>query len=194
MFRKFRAFEASPTIEFRDPDTGHIYKAQTLTELYKNIVMYRLQNKLEPIELLRETVETYLCSLPENANKCQGVEMQRSVMTYVKGGVQLFKNLVFRKYASQAVAEQRAQQCEKCEFNVFPDKKHFMKFADNLAIMQVGERKTSNADKLGNCEVCTCVLKSKVFFAGKLDKFTDEEVVKLKSVKCWQLKLSGQDK
>lgn len=194
MFRKFRAFEASPTIEFRDPDTGHTYKAPTLTELYKNIVLYRLQNKLEPIELLRETVETYLCSLPENANKCQASEMHRSVMTYVKGGVQLFKNLIFRKYASQAVAEQRAQQCEKCEFNVQLDKSHLMEFADNLAIMQVGERRTSNRDKLGNCEVCTCSLRSKVFFAGALDKFKDEEVVKLKSVNCWQLKLAGQDK
>lgn len=194
MFRKFRAFEASGSIEFRDPDTGHIYKAQTLTELYKVIVLYRQQNNLEPIELLRETVENYLCGLPENTNKCQPVELHRSVMTYIKGGVHLAKNLIFRRYAVQSVAEERAKQCETCKFNVFPDKGAFIQFADNLAIMQVGERKTSNYDKLGNCEVCTCSLRSKVFFAGVLEPFTDEEVVKLKSVRCWQLRLSNQDK
>lgn len=192
MFRRFKAFEASAVLQFKDPDTGMVYKADNLTELYKRIILYRQQNNLAPIEFLRETVENYICTMPMNANKCQGVDMPRSVMTYVKGGIQLFKNLLFKKYATQEIAEKRAAQCSKCEFNVFPDKGPFMAWADQIAIQCVGDRKVSVNDQLGNCDVCTCNLRSKVFFQGKLDPFTDEQLVKLRKVKCWQPELAGQ--
>lgn len=195
MFRRFKAFEASPIYQFKDPDTGFIQKAASLTELYKNIIMYRLQNNLEAIESLREVVENYLCGLPENCNKCQeNVEIERSFSQYIKGGIALLKNMAFNRFVTQDVAEKRALQCTQCKFNVFPDRGPFLKWADEIAVSQVGERKTSYDNELGNCEVCTCVLKSKVFYDGKLDKFSDEEVVKMKSVSCWQLQLSGQYK
>ena len=192
MFRKFKPFEASRVFEFKDPDTGFQYREKSLADLYKRIVTYRAQNNLEPLELLREVVENYLCGLPENTNKCQPMELQRSWFQTVVGGVLLLKNLAFRRYAPQKVAEERAKQCEGCKFNVFPDKGPFISFADNIAVMQVGERRTENAEKLGNCEVCTCVLKSKVFYQGSLPKFPEDQLVQLRSVNCWQLKLSGQ--
>lgn len=194
MFRKFKAFEASVRYEFKDPDTGYFYRAGSLRDLYQQIIKYRSQNQLEPLDHLNLVVENYLCGLPENVNKCTVRELNRSIWQTVKGGIQILKNLAYKVYATQAVAEKRSKQCEGCKFNVFPDKDWKTQFGDNIAIMQVGERKTANADKLGSCEVCTCVLRSKVFFAGKLDPFTEEEVVKLKEVDCWQLKLSGQDK
>lgn len=192
MFRKFKPFEASAVFQFKDPDTGHIYKASSLAELYKAIVSYRAQNTLPALEMLREVVENYLCGLPENANKCVSVEMSRSVWKTIQGGIVLFKNLFFRKQVDQAVAEKRAAQCETCKFNVFPDRTNFTKWADDIAIMQVGERKVSNADKLGHCSICQCNLRAKVFFDGKLPKFPEEELVNLRSVRCWQIPLTGE--
>jgi len=193
MFRRFRAFEAPANLTFKDPDTGHVYKSTTFSSLYTDIIRYRQQNNLEPLEGLREVVENYLCGLPENNGKCQqNTEMSRSFSQYVQGGIALLKNIAYRKFASQREAEERAHQCLKCEFNVFPDKGNFLNYADNIAIMQVGERKTSLDKDLGNCAVCTCVLRSKVHYDGKLNKFSAEELVKLKKVNCWQLKLSGQ--
>lgn len=189
MFKKFKAFEASARLEFKDPDTGHMYSAKKLGDLYKDIIQYRVQNGLELIENLVETVENYICGLPENCNKCTGVELHRSFYTYIKGGIALIKNIAFKKYATQEVAEERAKQCVACKFNVFPDKDVFTKWSDDIAIMQVGERKTSLHEELASCEVCTCALRGKVFFDGTLPPFTDEEKEKLESVKCWQLSL-----
>lgn len=194
MLRQFKPFEASASYEFKDPDTGHIYREKSLRELYTAIASYRIQNRLDAIEYLKEVVENYMCCMPENCNKCRMVQnLERSLHAYIKGGVALLKNMMYRKYATQAVAETRALQCKDCVHNVFPDKGPFMSWADDIAISQVGDRKVSIEKELGSCEVCTCVLKSKVHFDGTLDKFTPEETAKLKAVKCWQLKLSGQE-
>lgn len=187
MFKKFKPFEAPSSIEFKDPDTGHIYKSKTYAGLYKDIIQYRAQNNLEQIENLKETVENYICTLPENCNKCTGVELHRSFYQYIKGGVALVKNIAFRQFASLEVAEKRALQCVSCENNVFPDKDNFLAWSDNIAIMQVGERRSSLHDKLGNCAVCSCPLKSKVFVDGVLPAPTKEEEEGFKKVNCWQL-------
>lgn len=193
IFRKFKPFESSGTVEFKDPDTGYVHKGKNLNELYVGIIRYRVQNELDPIENLNEVVENYLCGLPENCNKCHGVELHRSLYQYIKGGVALLKNMYFQKFAPQSVAEERGRQCVKCVHNVFPDKDMFMGWADDFAIMQVGENKVSMHNELASCEVCTCSLRSKVFFDGELDKFKEDEVAKMKAVNCWQLKLSKQE-
>lgn len=185
--KKFAPFEAPRSYEFKDPDTGFVQRASSLTELYKNITLYRIQNGLEPLEYLDTVVENYLCGLPENANKCKGVQLHRSVATYVKGGMVLLKNMLFPKFVTPAEAEARAKQCSTCKFNIFPDKGPFLGYADEIAISQVGERKTSLDKELGNCEVCTCVLRGKVHYGGTLDKFPPDQEEKLKSVNCWQL-------
>lgn len=193
MFRKFRAFEASSIFEFVDPDTGFKFKAGKLMDLYKDIILYRQQNNLTPIESLNHVVENYLCSLPENCNKCQENDtITRSFSQYIQGGIALLKNMAFKKYASQHVAETRGAQCSTCRFNVFPDKSGFLAWADDIAISQVGERKVSMASELGSCSVCQCPLRGKIFVADTLPKFPDDQVDKLKSVSCWQLKLSSQ--
>jgi hypothetical protein len=194
MLKKFKPFEATDNYTFKDPDTGHVYKEKTLKQLYTAITIYRIQNRLEVIEYLNEVVENYLCSLPENCNKCRTEELKRSMYLTIQGGIALLKNMFFQKFATQEVAEKRAAQCVTCKFNIFPDRHGFIKYADDIAIKQIGERKVSVEKELGSCEVCTCVLKSKCHFDGKLSKFNEEEVAKFKSVNCWQLKLSGQDK
>jgi hypothetical protein len=192
MFLRLKAFEAFDIYEFKDPDTGFLFKAAKLSDLYKDIILYREQNNLERLEGLNHVVENYLCGLPRNCNKCQENILDRSFWAYVRGGIALLKNMTFKEYVPQYVAEKRALQCSGCRFNVFPDKDNFMKWTDEIAVSCVGDRKVSIADKLGNCEVCSCVLKSKCFFGGKLEKFNDEQLVKLQSVNCWQLESSGQ--
>lgn len=194
MLRTLKPFEAFPTYTFRDPDTARIFGPyKEAKDLYVEIIQYREQNKLEPLEFLRETVEHYLCSLPENTHRCKSIELHRSAWTYVKGGIQLFKNMWYKNFVSQEVAEVRAAQCVKCPHNVFPDKNAFMAFADDVAISQVGEKKVSAHNQLASCEICSCPLRGKVFFGGTLPKFSDEEVNKMRAVSCWQLKLSNQE-
>ena len=193
--RRFKAFEASPTIEFKDPDTGYMFRANNLKNLYVDIIKYRAQNNLEPVEYLREVVENYLCGLPENCNKCQeNDKLSRSISQYVRGGIALLKNMAYPRFVTQAVAEERAEQCIKCPNNIFPDKGPFLAWSDEIAIQQVGERKSVHHEDLGSCKVCTCTLKSKVFFGGALSEFPSEELVELKKVNCWQLKITGQDR
>jgi hypothetical protein len=193
MFRTFKPFEASGAIEFKDPDNGHIYTNTTLAGLYRDIITYRLQNRLAPIEFLREVVDNYMCGLPCNVGKCKELTLGRSVVQYLHGGMSLLRNMMFPRFATQAEAESRAAQCVKCPHNTFPDKGPFMAWSDEVAIQQVGERKTSLHNELGNCGVCTCPLRSKVFVAPPLPAFPDNEVQEMRHVKCWQLKLSGQE-
>lgn len=194
MLRKFIPFQASASFQFKDPDTGYFYKAPTLGQLYQDIDNYREQNNLEPIENLNFVVENYLCSLPENANRCCSRQMPTNVYTYIKGGIALAKNMLFKKFVTKEVAEKRAAQCITCPHNIFPDRDVFPAWSDTIAEMSVMDRKVSVQEKLGHCEVCKCLLKSKVFYDGTLDKFKEEDLVKLRGVDCWQLKLSGQDK
>lgn len=194
MLRRFKAFEAPDHYEFKDPDTGYVMKGPTIVTVINQINQYRAQNGLEILEQLPAVIEEYTCGLPENCNKCQpNTDLHRSIFLYVKGGVQLAKNALFRNFVTQAQAETRGQQCLGCRHNVFPDKTGFPAWADNVAVMQVGDRKVSMEKDLGNCEVCTCLLKSKVFQGGPLPKFPEDQVEKLRDVKCWQLKESNQE-
>lgn len=192
-FRKFKAFTASASIEFKDPDTGHMFKAKTLSELYRNILMYRVQNNLEMIEYLPQVVENYQCSLPCNTGRCESASLERSISQYIRGGIALLHNMAFKKFASQEEAEARASQCVQCPNNVFPDKGAFMAWADDIAIQQVGERRTTRHNELGNCAACSCPLRSKVFIGGPLPAFPEEEVKEMRKVGCWQLRLTGQE-
>lgn len=193
MLKKFKPFQASGRIEFKDPDTGHIYTAPTTQELHRSIVMYRMQNQLEPIEALPDVVENYMCELGCNVGKCVTVELKRSWSHYIKGGIALVKNMAFRKYCTQEEAEKRAEQCVACVHNIFPDKGPFVSWVDDIAIQQVGERRTKRHNDLGSCAVCTCPLRSKVFVGTPLPGFPESEAQEMRKVKCWQLKLSSQE-
>src|SRR5690348_12853772 len=148
MFKKFRAFEVPAYWVFTDPDTGYSFSGKDKPSLIKDIVNYRFQNNLEPIERLDLVLDNYLCGLPENNHKCTGYELDRKFSQYIKGGLALLKNLAFKRFATQAEAERRSKICEKCPYNIFPDKGPFIKWSDDIAVSCVGEKKTENYQKL----------------------------------------------
>jgi hypothetical protein len=188
---KFKALEAPDKYLFVDPDTGRKYQANTKEAIIKQIVSYRAQNELEPLEMLGVVIDAYMCTLPAYRYKCEPSEQfSRSIFGYVKGGITLLKNMFYgeKNMVNQPTADARASQCTFCKFNVFPDKSAFLRWSDDVAKASTGGRRSKYYNKLGNCKVCSCPLKAKVWYKGVDDKFSREERKLFKEVNCWQLK------
>lgn len=180
---------------FIDPDTRRKFTAASKQELAKSIVAYRAQNGLAPIKHLDIVLDHYWATLPENAHNAeQAPPLQRGLLAYLKGGMALVDNIWYgeKNMVDQRVANERANQCSTCRFNVFPDKGPFMAWADMIADNSIGDRKTPYDSKLGNCAVCSCVIRAKVHW-GKEISLSNEEVSKMRTVACWQLKVRKQD-
>jgi hypothetical protein len=156
------------------------------------IVNYRAQNRLDPIEQLGAVIENYWCELPENAGKCCRKELQRGWMTFLQGGITLVEKVFYgeRNIATQAVADTRAEICANCPYNEFPDKGLFVEWSDKMAIAATGGRRAARYDELGNCAVCTCPLKAKVWYRPHGKKITEglkpAQLEQMRSVGCWQ--------
>jgi hypothetical protein len=95
---------------------------------------------------------------------------------------------MFKSFAPQVLADKRSEICASCPLNVFPDKGPFIKWSDELALHSIGNRRSKEHDKLGNCDGCSCPLRPKVFFDGT-PKLTPEEEKKISEANsnCWQL-------
>lgn len=177
----------------KDPDTGYTHRANSRAELVRQILLYRSNNNLEQIENLDSVIDEYLCRQSENSGRCRPVPLlKRGLTGFFKGGIMLLRSLRYKVFASQEEAEKRASQCKDCKFNVFPDKRGFIKWADALAEATVGSKTTSNSKYLGNCSVCSCPLKCKVFYQGSVS-LSKEEVEQMQEVTCWQLALPRED-
>lgn len=187
MLLKFKPFETSDTYTFIDPDTQFKYQEPTMDALIHRIVTYRAQNALPPIEELRVVVENYLCHRPQNVGRCNpNTKISRSLWKYIKGGVTLIKNLTIENPVTQELADKRSAQCKTCLYNYFPDRGAFIRWSDSMAEAAVGNKKSKHHNALGNCEVCSCCLKAKVWVPGphKPDK---DEIPKFQEVNCWQI-------
>ena len=179
--------EGPTQYKFKDPDTGYLYHAASKQALILRITQYREQNCLEFLPNLSLVIDNYLCSLPENNGKCMDAELQRSWMSYLKGGVALLINVFYKDQVTDEVAESRAKQCSLCPNNIFPDKGGFIAWSDEIAERSTGGRTTSQNHLLGSCSCCTCPLKAKVFQGGVID-VTPEERLEMEKVDCWQIK------
>lgn len=186
-FTKFKPFASPKRYVFVDPDTGHSYSGKDKKELFFTILSYREQNNLPPIEALDTVLENYWCSLPENTGLCERVKLRRGWLPTIRGGVALLENLFYGKgnLLLPEQAEKRAQICIKCPHNVFPDKGAFIKWSDEIAEASTGGLRCASYDKLGNCEICTCPLRAKIFY--KKAQMTDEESAKAPDF-CWAVK------
>lgn len=191
MFMRLAPFKAPKRYVFKDPDTGYIHEAADRATLVRNIVAYRSQNGLDLIEELPAVLENFWCGLPENFNRgicVKAPPLKRGLVGFIKGGVALLENLFYGEanMVSQEVADERSEQCKGCKYNVFPEKTNFEQQADSIAELCTGGRKSKNHTEIGNCKVCTCPLRAKVFYAGPYD-LTDEERKKMREVNCWQV-------
>lgn len=194
MFFKFQSFEGPSSYKWKDPDTGREFNEPSKAELIKRIVQYRVQNNLEHIEHLSFVLESYWCMLPENAGKCVPIEGNpRGAMGFLKGGIALLRTFLYDSFAPQEVADKRSEQCARCPFNIFPDKGPFVKWSDEVAIASIEDRKSKRHNDLGQCAVCSCPLKAKVFYTGNIENRKDW-VENMEAVNCWQLSLMKRDK
>lgn len=187
---RFKPFQGPVSHTFKDPDTGFLFEAKTRPELLKHIISYRIQNRLPPLEYINFVVENYICSQPENAGKCEEREpLKRGILKSIKGGIAILTNVTYSETVPQEEAERRAEICFKCKYNMRAEKSPVTEFADQVAFHMVGDLKTKYHDQLGNCEVCTCPLRAKVFYKGTVE-LEPEEVVKMSEVGCWQLEIN----
>lgn len=173
---------------WKDPDTGREFEEISKSVLMDRIAAYRSQNNLEEIEGLSVVLENYWCGLAENQGRCVPARLERGFMGYLQGGIALLKNVMYGKVVRQEEADRRAGICVKCPYNVFPDKGPFMKWSDDAALAMVGDRRSKFHDRLGNCGVCSCVMKAKVFYSGTVDLEKDW-IEPMQAVSCWQLSL-----
>lgn len=179
--------------KFKDPDTGFEFKGANIQQILSHIRSYREQNSLEPLEMLDTVVTNYNCMLPENLGVCTATpeKLKRGVYQYIKGGIALLKNMLYPSFATQEEADRRSLICKECVLNVFPDKTKFIKWSDDLAEQCVENRRSKYHESLGNCEACSCPLRAKVWWNGKVE-LTNTERTQMESAnpKCWQIPLS----
>lgn len=190
LFLRFKPGAQSLEWQFKIPENDFLIRANSRPDLIKAIVTYRVNNQLDPIEHLELVVDEYLCRLPCNSGNCKpDLPLKRGLAAYWKGGIMIFKSLRYMVFAPPAVAEMRATQCKDCPFNVFAeDKQRFIKWSDAMATATVGNRTVNCQKELGNCSICSCPLKAKVHWGGKVS-LSEEEKKDMETVNCWQLKI-----
>ena len=173
---------------FTDPDTFFKFKAPSLEALCAHIRRYREQNGLPPIEFLEDVVINYCCGLKANLGVCEEYPypLKRGVFHYIKGGMSLLQNVLYDRMVSQEEADRRAKICTNCPHNVFPDKGAFIKWSDRLAEASTGGKRSAHHNELGNCAVCTCPLRAKVWAVPPFGN--SEEENKALPDFCWQKK------
>jgi hypothetical protein len=187
IFKKFKPFLAPKVFQFRDPDTQKEFTGTSIKDVATQVNGYRAQNELEPLEYIEAVIENYLCHLPLHAGSCTPVtNAKRTVGQWTKGGIALLQNLMFKDFAPQDQADKRSEICANCPHNSFPDKNYYITWSDMMAEKSVGQLKSKHHDKLGTCDICGCILKSKVFWKGRV-KLSPDELQKMKKVpNCWQ--------
>lgn len=192
VFQKFKGFKLASRAVFKDPDTGYEYSANSQVDLYNHIQKYREQNGLEKIDMLPSVVENYQCGLPENAGMCIGEDvLTRGFLPSLRGGVTLLVSALYKKMVSKKAANERSKICLKCPHNVFPlHKAVYVERADQLAEKLTGGRKSSNYSELGNCGVCSCPLRAKVWLDSDNFKLSLKQIEKTPK-DCWQRPENG---
>lgn len=185
LFQTFKPGFNSLDWEFKDPDTGFEFRTTSRADLVKQIITYRINNQLDPIENLDLVINDYLCRLPSNAGNCRALStLSRGFVATVKGGITLLKSMAMKEFVSQEKADERSAVCVECPLNVFPDKRGFIKYTDAVALHSIGKKRSSNHNKLGNCGVCSCVLKAKVWVTPENLGTTAEEAAQFPDY-CW---------
>jgi hypothetical protein len=184
-FQQFRPFQTSTHWAFINPENQRELKANTKGELIVLIVSYRMQNGFEPIEFLEQVVDNHLCNHPSNAGRCEPMpELKRGVWETIQGGIALLKTYLYKRFATQEEADRRASICKTCPHNIFPNKGDFIKWCDTTAELAVENRKSIHHNDLGNCSICSCNMRAKVFYDDVI-QLTQDQINQAPDF-CWQ--------
>lgn len=190
VFKEFKPFISPRRFVFTDPDTKREFTGTSIPHLARQIRGYREQNELPPLDLLEVVIENYLCTLPIHVGSCQPIKKaSRGFVQYLQGGVAFLRNIVYKSFEPQEEADRRGEICTRCPHNVFPDRGPFIKWIDDIAERSIGKLQSKHHNELGICEVCSCPLRSKVFYNGKI-KLTKEQRSTMEALidpKCWQV-------
>lgn len=185
-FLEFNPFASSKVFKFQDPDTGFKFEANDLPTLLARIRGYRSQNELDEIPFLETVVEHHLCTLPENVGACRHKpKLKRDLFSYFKGGVALVRTYMYKSFVSQEEADRRSAICKACTHNELYEKDALAAAADALAIMSIGDRKSKYHEEIGNCGICTCVMRAKVW-SGEKFGLSKDQAADMNKVGCWQ--------
>lgn len=189
MLNKFSILNTPARWYFKNPEDGFLLEGKDLKDVASKVRRYRAQNEFENLEYLENVIENFLCSRPENRGSCEKMPaLKRGLYATIKAGVLLIKQMMYNSFASQEVADSRALVCVACSLNTFPDKTAFIKWGDDIAEQTIGDRRSKYHDDLGNCQPCSCLLKSKVFYNEKIKlKPGQESEIRSKTPSCWQL-------
>lgn len=188
IFKKFKNFNHPKTFKFPDPDTKRLFTGTSVKDLATQVSGYRKQNELEELEYLEATITNYLCHLPEHKGLCEPYRQpNRTIFQYMRGGIAVLKNIAYKRFASQEVADERSEICANCPLNEFPNKGHFITWIDEIAVLSIGERKSKRHNDLGVCGGCSCPMRAKVFYADRIKLTKDQAETMSKVPNCWQL-------
>lgn len=191
MLKKFSVMNSPKKWEFRDPDTKREFVGSSLHDVAAKVRAYRSQNDLSVLDYLENVIENYLCGKPENKGSCEPLpKLKRGLFPSIKGGIVVLTNLMYKSFASQELADERSAICRECPHNIFPDKGPFIQWSDEIALHSIGDRRSKYHDELGNCYICTCPLRPKVFFTGDLN-LKKEELEQMPDF-CWQKRESAK--
>lgn len=115
--------------------------------------------------------------------------MEKGWKVLLKKGVTLLKFMMFKNFATQEEAEQRASICLKCPLNKKPaDKPFYERWAQKASVDAVGDRRTSLHEKLYECQGCGCNLRAKVWIGDNIELYQDEvDLMRANKPDCWQV-------
>lgn len=191
MLRKFKPFLSPSSFIFQDPDTGRKLVAVDRKSLVRHIVAYRAQNQLPIIERLDLVLENYLCEQPMNRHACQEISDKdsRGLLYYVKGGIKLIRQMLYKSYAQQEEADRRSAICVTCKYNKADPSPAYPKWLAEVVTKSIGSRRSLHHDKLYTCSVCDCPLAAKVWYGAKDLEIPHDQLTKMREVGCWQPEL-----
>jgi len=189
---------------FIDPDTGHTFsrKYSSLDDLIKEVVKYRDHNRLQPISNLKDLIYNHVCEKDGmQVNCCEVRNKKRSLDQYTRGGYSYIKasKQGSNAFVSQELADARAEICLNCPLMKIPKKTSALeKFTNEKMERLVGKRVVAKFKELFTCDVCSCLVRAKVWFNRTIvnDSLSNEEKMALpkdafgkdgKKFTCWQL-------
>lgn len=188
--------------KFYDPITTITFGPKaTALELIEEVQAARTARSLDVIKNVMQAILNYMAELPENKFLFTQIDTSRKFSVYAHGAKHAGEIFGEKKWVDSYIATERARVCLNCPYN--DDEMRINsadRIIDNRIAQMVGNRHTAYDKGLHRCRLCTCPLKTKVWFSKEVVWNTLEESVKAKlprgvnivgkdfqPVTCWML-------